>query len=339
MGDSMTLWDIADNYKDDEAMKKFIAMSILRDSNVLDKLPFVNNGSLQVEVQYWQKLPDGGTWRAFNGAYSVGGPGKLASTIESLYGFGGDITYDARIGNMTNLVRDPVQLQIEGATKVMTLQWNDKFINGDVGTDPYSFDGIKKRNAAMPSRQMLYWTSATNAAPLDPTASAANARRFLNTARKARTYCNNGQVSACFCNEDFILGLSSAVIYLQSTGNYLDVTKDNLERETTTFMGIPMLDMGYQSDLTTEIITTTETAGDGGADSTSQYWVDINQENGVYGVQLNPFNMYDPLNGGEMESKPSRMMRVDWWNGLVSMGTRCIVRTRNLARLADWTEA
>lgn len=322
-----------------DEINKFLMMKILRDSKVMDLVKFENISSLKITAQYWQKLPTGGTWRAVNGAYASAEDGQLASTSEFLYGFGGDITFDSIIPLIKDTARDPVQLQMEGKTKAMTLQWNDKLINGDVGTDVNSFDGLKKRVAAMPSRQTIYWTSATSAAPLDATASAALARRFLNVLRRAKQTCNGGQASAILCNEDFVLAISAALIYAQSAGNYLATTKDSFDREITTYQGIPLVDMGYQSDLTTEIISTTEAAGDAGTDSTSQYWVDFNGDEGVHGIQLNAFKSYDPLNGGEMESKPSKLRRIDWWNGIANFGTRSIVRTRNMARLADWTEA
>ena len=322
---------------ENDAPKKFLQMSILRDSQVMGMVPFENVSSLRVNAQFWETLPTGGAWRSLNEGYTSAEDGQLGDAWESLYFFGGDITFDRAIQAVKDTIKDPVQLQIEGKTKAMTLQWNDYFINGDSGTDPKGFNGLKKRVAGMPSRQTVYW-AASNAAPLDPTASAANARSFLNRLRKGWRYCNAGKVSAVLCNEDFIIGISAALIYAQAQGNYLDVTKDQFEREITTYRGVPLVDMGYKNDLTTEILTTTEVAGDAGTDSISQYLVSFNTEEGVHGIQLNQMNFYDPLNGGEMESKPAKMRRLDWYNGIASFGTRGIVRMRNLSNLAGFTE-
>ena len=198
-------------------------------------------------------------------------------------------------------------------------------------------EGLKKRVANMPSRQTQYWTSTTTAAPLDPTASAANARRFFDVFDKGVLYCNAGQADAIYCNQDFIWGMGKAARYMQTQGNFLAVTKDSLEREVITWKGIPLVDMGFKRDQSTEVITNTETAGDSGADSTSVYIVSHNTEEGVYGIQINNFDAYDPLNGGEMESKPSKLRRIDWWNGIASFGSYGAVRLRNLAAPSSWT--
>lgn len=322
-----------------EPMTKFMEMSILRECKVMNMLPFENVSSLQVSAQFWTVLPTGGAFRAVNEGYTSAEDGQIGDSWEAVYGFGGDITFDNVMQMVKNTIKDPVQMQVEGKLKAMGLQWNDYFINGDIATDPKGFNGLKKRVAGMPSRQLMNWTTSFSVAPLDPTASAANARRFINTLRKAKRFTNAGKVSAILCNEDFIVGISAALTYAQSAGNYLNTTKDQWENEWTTFNGIPLVDMGLKTDQSTEIITTTEVAGDAGADSTSIYLVDFNTTDGVYGIQLNQFSAYDPLNGAELSTKPSKMRRIDWWNGLASFGTRGITRVRNLCRLADWTEA
>ncbi len=317
---------------------KFMQMNILRESKVMEMVPFETVAGLSVKAQYWEKLPTSGAWRKINEGYSSAEDGQLADAYEQLFVFGGDITFDRIMQDVKDTMKDPVQVQIEGKLKSMTLQWNNYFINGDSATDPLGFNGLKKRVAALPSRQTVYW-AASNAAPLDPTNSAANARKFMNTLRKAWKYCNDGKVNVCLCNEDFILGISATLMYLQSAGNYLSVTKDQFDRDITSYRGVPLLDMGYQNDLSTEILSTAEVAGDAGTDSMSQYLVSLNTDDGVYGAQIDTLKFYDPLNGGEMESKPSKLRRLDWKNGLVNFGTRGIVRMRNLSNLAGFTES
>jgi hypothetical protein len=331
----ITLTQLAQVQKDPEV--KFIELSLLRESRVMNYISFENVSNLKVAAQYWQKLPTGGSWRQVNAGYTSAEDGQLAEAEEYLYAFGGDITFDTVLEKIKDVARDPIQLQVEGKLRSMALQWNDKLINGDVGTEPNSFDGLKKRVAGLPTRQTVYW-AASNAAPLDPTASAANARSFFNRLRTAKRYCNGGQVDAILCNEDFVLGIAAALLYLQSAGNYLTITKDQFDLEVVSYQGIPLVDMGYKEDLSTEILTTTETAGDAGADSMSQYFVAFNNKEGVHGIQLNDFTAYDPLKGAEMESKPSKLKRIDWWNGIANFGTRSMVRARNLSNLAGFTE-
>lgn len=320
-----------------DPMKKFIQLQILRDVRIMEVLPFENVSSLKVAAQWWETLPDGGTWRSLNEGYTSSENGQLGEGVEALFGFGTDITFDSVLERIQNVVRDPVQVQVEGKLKSINFDYNYAFINGDPAVDPKQFTGIKKRVASLPSRQSLYFTKTTSAAPLDPTASAANARRFFDVLEQGWRYTNGGNVSAILCNEDFILGLARAARYMQTQGNFLDVTQDTLGRDLYTWRGKPLTDMGLKKDQTTEVIPTTETAGDGGSDSTSIYFVSFDMQEGLYGIQLNPLTVYDPLNGGEMESKPSKLKRIDWWNGLANFGRHSMVRIRNLARLADWS--
>jgi hypothetical protein len=321
-----------------DPLTKLIILNVLRNAQVMEKLPFENVTSLQVRAYRWESLPTGGAFRSINEGYTSVEDGQLGSVWEAVYGFGGDLTFDTVLEKITNVVKDPVQIQTEGKLKSMSLDWNNYFINGDHGNDPKGFEGLKKRIAGMPSRQTVYATPNTTDAPLDPTASAGNARRMLNQWNAAWRRCNSGQVSAVFCNEDWVLGLTRVLQYLQTQGNFLDITKDSFDREIVTYRGVPFFDMGLKKDQSTEIISTTETAGDGGADSTSVYLSAFNTEEGLHGIQMNNLKVYDPLNGGEMESKPSKMKRVDWWNGLANFGSHGMVRLRNIARLADWTQ-
>jgi len=320
-----------------DPMKKFIQLNILRECRIMEILPFENVDSLQVSAQWWETLPTGGYWRSLNEGFSSSEDGQLGEGVEALFGFGTAITFDSLLEKIKNVVRDPVQVQVEGKLKSMSIDYNYTFINGDPAVEPKQFAGLKKRVAALPSRQTVYFTSSTSAAPLDPTGSAANGRRFFDMLETAKRYTNASQVDAILCNEDFIIGLGRAARFMQTQGNFLDVTKDTFDREIVTWHGIPLTDMGLKKDMTTEVIPTTETAGDGGADSMSVYFVSFNMDEGVHGIQLNDMTVYDPLNGGEMESKPSKLKRVDWWNGLATFGRYGITRLRNLERLADWT--
>ena len=318
--------------------KKWIELNILRECKVMDKLPFESVSSLQVRAAYWETLPTGGAWRSVNEGYTSAEDGQIGDAWEALYGFGGDITFDTVMEKVGNTIKDPVQLQMEGKLKAMSMDWNYAFINGDQAVDPKQFNGLKKRVASLPSRQTVYATSTTSAAPHDPTATAATARAMLNKFNQAWRYCSAGNVNMILCNEDWIVGFSRILALLQGSGNYLAVTKDQFGREEVSYRGVPFIDMGLKKDMSTEVISNAETAGDAGADSMSVYFASVNTQDGLYGIQLNPFTAYDPLNGGEMETKPSKLRRVDWWNGLATFGRYGIVRLRNIERLADWTE-
>lgn len=320
---------------ENQPLRKAIILNIIRDAPLLDQLPFENIDSLKAVAVRWAKLPSVG-WRKLNEGYTTSETGDTEQVWESLFGFGGDITYDRVLEKLKNMIVDPMTLQTQMKIKALAFDWKDKFINGDHSVDADSFEGLKKRVSVMPARQTV-WFAGSTSAPLDPTASAANARAFFDKMAEAKKYCNSGQANAIFCNEGVELGLGRAARYMQTAGNFLDITKDSLDREIVTFQGVPLYDMGLKADQSTEIITNTEVAGDAGADSTSIYFASYNTEEGVTGIQLEDLKVYDPLDGGEMESAPSKMLRIDWWNGLASFGSHGIVRARNLAAPSSWT--
>lgn len=330
----ITLAQLAQTQTD--ATTKFVINNILRECRFMDKLPFLPVSSLTVKSPRVESYPTAGAWRSLNEGYSSTEDAQMGEVYDSLFGFGTDITYDNVITKLNDYSVDPVQFQTEMKLKAISMEWNYTVINGDHASDPKQFEGLKKRVAGMPSRQTV-WFAASNAAPLDPTASAGNSRIFMNKFNEAWHYCNSGAVNAILCNEDFILGFQRVLTYMQMQGNFMDITKDSFGRQEVSYRGVPFIDMGYKKDMSTEVIPTTETAGDAGADSTSVYLVSINTTEGVHGLELEPLKVYDPLNGGEMESKPSKMKRVDWWNGIASFGSYGIVRARNLSNLAGFT--
>lgn len=321
-----------------DALKKGIMLELLREAPLMNYMPFENVDSLNVKAMRWERLPSGGSWRAVNGSYSEIDFGQVGEVWESVYGFGGDFKFDKVFDSMKNYIEDPKVAHLKAHLKSRAIDWNNAVINGDIAINPNAFDGIKKRVAAMDSRQTI-WFAANGSAPFDPTADADNARLFFRKINAAIRRCNGGKVSAILCNEAVIEGMEAVAYMLQGQGNYFDTTKDMLGRSFTTYKGIPLLDMGLMQDQTTEIISNTEVAGDGGADSTSMYFVSFDRDTGLHGIQLTAPDAYDPLKGAEMEDKPATMLRVDWWNGIATFGRRCIVRARNLEAPSDWTEA
>lgn len=319
-----------------EPLKKGVILNIIRDAPIMEKLPFVNVSALRSVAIRWDKLPTGGAFRKLNEGYTAAQEGTVAQVEESLFGFGGEITYDRVLTKIKNVIGDPIDLQTKMKVKALAYSWKDAFINGDHLVDEDSFEGLKKRVSNMPSRQTVYAAGNTSAG-LDPTASAANARAFVDKFEEAWHYCLGGQVNAVYCNEGVLLGIPRVFRYLQLTGNMFDTTKDMLDREFITYKGVPIYDVGYKTDQSTEIITNTEVGGDSSANTTSVYFASFDSEEGLNGIQIEPLSVYDPLAGGESSSAPMLIRRIDWWNGLANFGSYGIVRLRNLKAASSWT--
>lgn len=319
-----------------EPLRKGILMNLLRNSDVLGMLPFENINSLRSVAVRWTNLPTV-NFRRINEGYTPD-EGDVEQVWESVYGFGGEIKFDRVFDKIGNTIISPRALQVQMKTEAMALTFNDYFINGDHATDEDGFEGLHKRVASLPSRQRVQ-LGASGATAVDPTADAANARAFFDGMEEAHYKCNRGAVSGIFANEGVKWGIGRIARYasITSGGGVLDMTKDSFDRSIVTYKGVPIYDMGLKRDQSTEIITNTQTAADAGADSTSLYFASFNINQGVTGIQLGPLEMYDPLKGGEQESTPTKLIRLDWWVGLAGFGSYGITRLWNLEGVNLWT--
>ena len=318
-----------------EPLRKGVILNLLRDAKLMEWLPFENVNSLRSVAVRWTNLPDV-AFRGINTGYTAS-EGDYEQVWESVYGFGGDIEFDRVFDKIKNTIIDPKTDQVNQKLKAMSLTFNDYLINGDHGTDPDGFEGLKKRIDSYPSRQKVGFAGGS-AAALDPTSSTASAKTFLNTWEKAHYRCNRGAVNGILMNEGMYWGFGQVMRYLGiSGGNIMDVTKDSFDREVLTYKGSPFIDVGLKKDQTTEIITQTEVAGDAGADATSIYFVSFGIDEAISGIQLSDMEVYDPLNGGERESKPTKLERIDWWVGLAGFGSYGITRAWNVEGPDNWT--
>jgi len=315
-------------------IKRYIILNIIRHSKLMSWLPFENVSSLKSVAIRWQTLPDV-AWRGIGGSYTESS-GEFEQVWESVYGFGGEILWDRIFEKVKNTVGDWKRQVTDQKLMAMSFKFNDYFINGDHAVDPLGIEGLKKRIAGMPARQTVYF-AASNAAALDVTASTANARTFFDSLETMAVRCGDGP-KAFLVNEAMYLGLGRAARYLQiSSGGWLDTTKDTMGRDIVTFKGVPLIDVGFKEDQSTEIITDTETAGDSGADATSIYAVAFGDQQGVTGIQLSELEAYDPNNGGEMSTQPAKQLRIEWWMGLASFGSYGMVRGANCEGASQWT--
>lgn len=319
----------------DAPLRKGIILNMIRESPILGMVPFENVNSLSSVAVRWTNLPSV-AFRKVNAGYTAS-EGDVEQVYESVYGFGGDIELDRVFKKITgSLIQDPRTLQIEMKTKAMAIKFSDYFINGDHAVDVDGFEGLKKRVSNMPSRQSVRASSTTDI--LDPTASVANARLFLDKWEQAMYSANGGNVNAILCNEGLKWGLGRVLRYLNASGGVLlDTSKDEFEREILTYKGAPIMDAGLKSDQSTEIISATETAEDAGTDATSAYFVPFNMEQGITGIQLSEMEVYDPLDGGEKSDKPTNLVRVEWWCGLAGFGSYGFTRLHNIETPSSWT--
>lgn len=330
---AITLAEVVKVTKDPK--KAYVLKNLIRYAKGIDSIPWNSVSSFQAAGLRWRNLPTV-AWRALNEGYTANS-GTVEQVYESLYGFGGDIQYDSRMKDIKDVIVDPIKLAADQKMEAMGFEFNDVLINGDTATNPKKPFGLKARVALMPARQTVGFAGAGVTA-LDPTASVANANAFFDAIEKMHVRTNAKDHNVWYANEELCLGIGKAARFINASGgNILDVTKDSLEREFVTLHGSPIVDVGLKSDQTTEIIPNNEVAGDAGTDATSLYCVSFNEKQGIMGAQLNALKAYDPLNGAEQESSPSRLLRIDWWIGFVGFGSYGITRGWNVLDPGSWT--
>ena len=310
-----------------DPLQKGFIMDLLRfGGDALAVIPFRDVNGLQVTGQRWQTIMSSG-FRKLNAGYSEG-TGTIEDIMETLFLLGGDIKIDRVLADAGNYIENPLATQTKMRAKSVAFQFLDSFINGDNAVNPDSFEGLKKRVANMPSRQTIDLADGGGDA-LKVLASAANEATFIDALHQAMKYSSANYI---FMNEDTWLGNGQV---LRRAG-LLDTTRDAYDREFEGFRGVPLVDIGFKSDKSTEVITNTEDPGDGGNDSTSMYFVNINTEDGLHGIQLSGKGMdvYDPLDGAELESGPQILRRVDWPVGLFNLSEYSIVRLKGFKMAA-----
>jgi hypothetical protein len=204
--------------------------------------------------------------------------------------------------------------------KAMAFEWNDTFINGnEVTVDEDEFNGLKYRVGQFPERQRIYTDASGDGtgAALLVLSTAATQHQLLDALHEASH--NVGGADAFFMNEKTYLYLSS-ILRRQSL---LDTTQDSFDRAINSFLGAPLIDVGLKADGSTEIITNTETDASGN-DATSIYAVKFGLDEGLVGLQLDNLDAYVVTE--ELDSKPAKRIRIDWANGLATLGDYCICR-------------
>ena len=313
--------------QNDPLSKGFIA-NLLRYSDLMKIVPIDDVAATQVTGSRWQTLPDVG-FRKYGGGYTAS-EGTTEPVSETLALLGGDIKIDKVKGK--NLKEDPLVTQTKMKAQAVAFAFNYYLVNGDLAVDADGWDGLKKRVANMASRQTIYLDSNGDGTgdSLKVLASSENRQTFLDALHEAK---KKAGATHFLGNEDSYLGLGKI---LRREG-LLETTTDAYGYEWDAFAKTPLVDVGLKADKATEIITNTEDPGDGGNDSSSIYAVRFDTDEGVHVIQLEGSSpeVYDPLNGAEMESGPQYLRRVDWPVGMFNLSTYCIVRIRGFKMSAN----
>jgi len=311
-----------------DPLRKGILMNLLRYSNVIGLVPFEDVNSLDSIAVRWETLPEA-AFRKINDGYTEGS-GRTEQITESVKGLGGDVDFDRVFDKVSNYIEHPRVTQTKMKTKATAFVFNYYFVRGSPVLDADGFYGLEYRVDNLPARQKFALGAAGT--PYDCTVDVAHEHGFLDGLHELNALV--GGADAYFCNFGMRLGLGKVLRRL----GLLDTTKDQFDREVYGFGGAPIIDVGLQHDQATEIIIDTEDPGDGVGDTTSIYAVKFGLDDGLIGIQLDNLEAY--WVGGdehELEAKPAKRLRIDWWVGLAGFGSYYAARMYNLMPAGDWT--
>lgn len=178
----------------------------------------------------------------------------------------------------------------------------------------------------MPSRMTINLAAAGDS--LKVLASSTTEHQFIDAIHQANKFVDGA--THILCNETTWLGLGQVARRLNLFQTLTDAIGKTWNSISSGSNILPFVDVGLKSDKSTEIITNTEDPGDGGNDSTSIYVVRMDDEEGLHGISLegHDLDVYDPLTGGEMESGPQKLRRIDWGVGLFNLSQFVICRIK-----------
>lgn len=289
-------------------LQRGVVETFVIESSVLDRLPLIPIQGNAYAYNEEATLP-GVEFRAVNSAYAES-TGTVNPRTETLVILGGDADVDTFIAKTRGNINDQRAIQERLKVKAATFKYQDAFINGDTAVDANSFDGLKKR---LTGAQVI--AAATNGLAVLGV-SDADRQAFLDKLDELFSLVPGGPDAAY---------MNKAILYkLLSSMRRLNIATTPVgEKQTPTYQGVPLLDIGKKAD-GTEIIPQTETQGTSTIAS-SIYAVkfsETEQEAGVGGLYSGtedepPFDVRDL---GEIDAKPVFRTRIEGFLGLAVFG-------------------
>jgi len=314
---ALTLADMASNPK---PLVRGVVNALREASPLMDNIPFVNVGSLSIEVIRNIGLPDI-SWRKI-GEDHGSSKGKIDKVTENAFSFGNYIDVDKAYVMDKNQLIDPRAKWAKDTMTAMAFKFNDAFINGSKVTDPDMMTGLFYRiNNDLPSSQLI------NAnLDISPDTSVTDpAARYFDVLDELISQLPGGQADLLLMNDTTKRRHDS----LARKSGLLATTKDQLGRKFTTYGegGPKIIDVGYSLTSgvpTSRIITNTETSytSTTGGSTTSIYAVRLGEE------YLTAWEEY-PIsteNIGLLEDGVTYRTIVDWMIGLALTHPQSVAR-------------
>jgi hypothetical protein len=326
--DALTLYDYG-AMSNDPLVKK-ITMGLYEvGTSVLDVLPIANTKSLKANgVRFLAgSLPTVGT-RKLNGEPTVvrSVPKKFE---EQAYIVSNQFQIDRFLDMEQNAIQDPIDVQFKAWQESFVRTFSDKFINATPTTDDDWFAGLRYRTSAVgrpeydiPAEMFM---DASADMRLDMTS--IKAESFFEKLDEALDAIGSpeGNGATIMVNAELFRRISTAA-KRAGGGSLLDQTRDNFDRQITTYRNARLLQLPRKSNDSEQIITSTENnvgTATTGSEYTSAYVVRLGADR-FTGWQFEPLAVKDL--GVDPTVGTRRNVVVDWACGLFQAHPRSVVR-------------
>ena len=311
-----------------EPMVKAVTFSLIDNGSVMARdIPFITKKSLYVNGVRWEGNLPTVNWVPLNQdpPNTIGTP---TSFQEQVYLIRNVIDVDAAIVEDENQIQDPRATQLDAYLKSVAYNFNNNFINGDGATDVNAIVGLRKRidNPTIYGVRSAAKIDAGGVVLTTAGLTAATANSFFQFLDQLLWACDAPYGSpnlVLYVNDDLWRRLHFAVRSMGTTGGFA-ITQDQFDRTIMTYKSCPLIDVGYLSDQSTRIITSTETnAGVNGASTfTSIYAVNYSPGH-FYGWQYDVLQARDL---GLLNNGVTYRTVIDWRGGLINDSNRSVGR-------------
>ena len=281
-------------------LQRGVVETFVQKSVVLDRIPLMDIQGNAYAYNEEAALP-GVEFRAVNAAYAES-TGTVNQKSEKLVILGGDADVDRFIVQTRGNLNDQRSVQEELKVKAASYKFQDTFINGDVGVDANSFDGLKKR---------LTGPQAIDAASAPIVGTPDQMHAFLDKLDELIDSVTGG-ADVLYMNRRTRGKIRSAA---RRIGGWTSTVND-FGRSVESYNGIALEDIGNRGDGSL-IIPNNEGAG---TNTTSIYAVHYGQnesDRAVTGL-TNGGVMVEDL--GELQLKPAYRTRIEFYCGMAVFG-------------------
>src|ERR1043165_6821124 len=296
---ALTLVEAAKLHSGD-VMRSAIIELYAQSSEVLRVLPFDTIAGNALRYNREEALPGIG-FRGVNEAYTES-TGVINPATEPLVIASGDLDVDVFI--LETMGQDQRSVQEAMKTKALAQRWTRAFIKGDNSSEPREFDGLQSR---LTGPQLI-------------SAGSTSGGTALSLSKLDEVIDAVDQPTALLMNRSMRRRLTAAA-RSTSVGGYITYSQDEFGRSLTMYNELPILLLDHDNT-GAEILPFTEAAAAGGATATSIYVVSFG-EGKLQGIQSGPMEVRDL---GELQDKPAKRTRVEWYSGLALFNSRAAAR-------------